>query len=372
MKPPRGKSADHSPPIEPPLGEEPHAKPSVRDIASRAGVSVATVSRVLNNHRLVSEDKRKKVEEAARFMGYVPHAGKRPTDYVALMYPGESAHPHFGGFESLIVAGVLESAAEAGFNVAVLSAARDKHPVEGYIQFLQRKCVRGTLLRGEGAVPVAEELAEAGFPAVLIAERSEDPRVSFVDAESRTTTRLAIEHLLALGHRRIGIGLRRVLDTDHRDRLLGYQDAIAASGIAVDNDLIVRADNDQAGGVRVLDRLLRVPEPPTAVFFSTPLATVGALYRCAELGIRVPTDLSIIGFDEGETRLQTFPRFTAVCQDARQLAVEATLLLIDQIANARPNAYRQLHRTKLQIHESTGSAPEAPVRLSDTGELILP
>ena len=345
-------------------------KPSVRRIAAELGVSVATVSRVLNNHPDVSETMRRRVISAARDSGYVPTVGKKPENVVALLYPREQATPHFGGFESQIISGILSAATDRGFDVAVLSAARDKHPVESYSQFLRRKGARGVIVREKSDQLADERIAEEGFPSIIIAERSDNPRVNYVDAESRTTSRQAVEHLIGLGHRRIAVATEMVLNSDHSDRVNGYREALLSHGIEPNPAYLAQGASDQRGGVQLLHKLLALPDPPTAIYFTTPLATVGALHRCAELGIRVPRDLSIVGFDEEQTRLCTFPRFTAVCQDARGLAVEAANWLISYLRGSGPASYRVHHETAFSIHESTGPAPETPVQITDGHAVI--
>ncbi|MEM7621859.1 MAG: LacI family DNA-binding transcriptional regulator [Planctomycetota bacterium] len=340
--------------------------PSVRTLAEELDLSVATVSRALNNHHEVSDATRRRVVDAAMRMGYAPAVGKRPTNVLGLMFPSEQPM-EFGSFESAIMSGVLRVARESGYDVAIVNAINEKHPVESYKQFFVRKGIRGALVRGREAPTIAAELARDDFPSVLVANRADDPTVSFVDGESRTTSRQAIEHLIGLGHRRIGFGTIPVADTDHTDRRAGYNEALAAAGIEPDERLVVAAPVDQRGGVLMLDRLLGLESPPTAIYFTNPLTTIGALLRCAQIGIRVPEELSIVGVDDTDVRHRTFPAFTAVCQDAPGIAIEATRWLIARIEGRATGEYRVTRSTTLHVEESTGLAPAAPVRLGPGG-----
>jgi DNA-binding LacI/PurR family transcriptional regulator len=344
-------------------------EPSVRQLAESLNVSVATVSRALNNHPEVSDDTRHRVVEAARQAGYVQTVGKRPTSFLGLIFPDEQPS-EFGGFEALILSGILRAARANQYDLSIVDPTREKHAAESYTQFFQRKGIAGVLLRGAEGSKAATELAAEGFPSVMIAGRSRDPRVSFVDGDSRLTSRQAVQHLIELGHRRIALGTHVVDDDDHQDRREGYLDAIQAAGIPVDHRLIVRTPVDQRGGVLMLERLLSLEDPPTAIYFTNPLPTVGALIRCAQLSIRVPEELSIIGFDDGDVRFRTYPTFSAVTQDAQAIAVDATRWLLGRIAGNAVPVYRELRGTQFCVEESTAFAPSTPVRLSPNGEIV--
>jgi DNA-binding LacI/PurR family transcriptional regulator len=336
---------------------------SVRAIADRLGISVATVSRALNNHPGVSEDTRRRVLRAADRSGYRPSVGRRPTNVIALAYPHEPVRADFGAFEAALLAGVLEGVSERRFDLSFINVTRDKHPDESYDQFFNRKGVRGVLVRALDDPSMAEEIAEEGFPMVLVADRSDRPEVSFIDSDSRGTSRAAVDHLIALGHQRIGLAVHAVPDSDHRDREAGYRAAMAAADLPIPESLIVRAPASPEGGAQMLDTLLSQAEPPTAIFFTNPLSTVGALHRCLELQIRVPKDLSVVGFDDADIRSRTFPRFTAVCQDARSLGLEAARWLTRVLSEEAAGIFREIRPTTLSILESTSVPPVAAVRL---------
>jgi DNA-binding LacI/PurR family transcriptional regulator len=120
----------------------------------------------------------------------------------------------------------------------------------------------------------------------------------------------------------------------------------------------------------MLTRLLDQDSPPTGIFFTNPLSTVGALHHCLQLGIRVPKDLSVVGFDDSDIRLRTFPRFTAVCQDARSLGVEASRWLTRSLTGEAVGSFREIRPTSLSIHDSTAFPPLQPIRLSDGARVV--
>ena len=341
---------------------------SVRTIADRLGISVATVSRALNNHAGVSETTRKRVLAAANQSGYRPSVGLRPTNIIGLAYPDEPVRADFGAFEAALLAGVLEGASENKFDLSFVSVTRDKHPEESYDQFFHRKGVRGVLVRALNDSTMAERIAEEGFPMVLVADRCENPVVSYIDSDSRGTSELAVAHLIGLGHRRIGLAVHDLADSDHRDREAGYRDAHARGGLRVDESLVVRMPASPDGGAAMIETLLDRDDPPTAVFFTDPLSTVGALHRCLQLQVRVPSELSVIGFDDSDIRTRTFPRFTAVCQDACTLGLEAAKWLTGRLAAETVSGagpMRATRPTTLAHHESTAGPPVARVRLKN-------
>lgn len=344
---------------------------SVRKIASEVGVSVATVSRALNNHPDVSVETRRRVLQAANRSGYVPAVGRRPTNVIGLAYPDDPVRPDFGDFESAMLQGLLKGTNERRFDVTFINLHRDKTESETFTQFFHRKGIRGAVLRSLDRTPaVAEAIAAEGFPAILIADKSADPRVNFVACESRTTSERAVEHLVQLGHRRIGLGVHIGVDSDHMDREAGYAAALAKHGIARREEYTVRTVASPEGGQMMLNRLLELDEPPTAVYFTDPMSTVGALHRCLQLGIHVPRELSVVGFDDSDTRFRTFPTFTAVCQDAHQLGLEASRWLTRVLGGDAHKVCRELHETSFSIHESTGLAPIAAVRLEGGRDVV--
>ena len=338
--------------------------PSVRKIAKELGVSVATVSRAMNNHPDVSVITRQRVLEAAQQMGYAPSVRKQQSNVIGLVYPGAAVRADYGGFESMMLAGILRGANERGYDLTIINLRRDKDAVETYTQFFHRKGVRGVLIRALDATPnLVSEIAADGVPHVVIADRSEDRAVNYIDSESRSTSREAVEHLLSLGHDRIALGIHNVLDSDHRDRRTGYEEALTKAGIPIDERLIVTAPGSPEGGAIILNHLLSLDLPPTAIYFTNPLSTVGAMHRCLQLGLHVPDDLSIVGFDDGEVRLRTFPPYTAVCQDAETLGLAASRWVISALDADRPMHLREMHPTRLCVHESSGIRPTGKVRL---------
>ncbi|MEL6740681.1 MAG: LacI family DNA-binding transcriptional regulator [Planctomycetota bacterium] len=345
---------------------------SVRQIAKELGVSVATVSRAINQGTGVSEETRRRVLEAAERSGYRPSIGKKPTNVIGLVYPEEPVKSEMGDFEAALLSGMLRGVYENRHDLTFISAARDKHNDETYTQFFHRKGVRAIIMRSLGDMSLIGEIASERFPCLLVADRSDDPRVNYIDSVSKESSRQAVEHLVGLGHKRIGLATHNVLDTDHQDREAGFRQGMTEAGLEVDETLIVRTKANAHGGEIMLTTLLEHPSPPTAIFFTNPMPTIGALQMCLRLGIKVPRDLSIVGVDDSVTRFQTFPRYTAVCQDAVAVGIEAARWITReaQRESGSIEVFREARQTKFEVLESTSFVTSVPIHLDSDGQLV--
>jgi DNA-binding LacI/PurR family transcriptional regulator len=344
---------------------------SVRQIAKRVGVSVATVSRALNNHPEVHAATKAKILQAANRIGYSPTIGKRLTTVIGLVYPGDPVRPVYGDFESALLAGIMQGVNEQKFDIKLVSLERDKAANESYTQFFMRKGLRGVVIRSfEGTRRVCEEIAAERFPHIVVADHFETPGVNYVWSDSRADSQRAVQHLIQLGHRRIGLVVHAVHDTDHRDRVLGYQDALREGCIEFSDDLAVEIVANFEGGARAVNRLLSLPQPPSAIFFTDPIATLGGIRRCQELGVAIPGELSIIGFDDGDIRHHVYPAFTAVCQDARRLGFEAALRLTRSLAGQSGVKLRETFPTMFEINQTTGKKIDECVRILPDGSRV--
>ena len=343
---------------------------SIRQIARELGISVATVSRAINQREGVSDATRRRVLLAAERSHYRPSIGRKPTNVIGLVYPSEPVQSSIGDFEAALLSGILRGVYEKNHDLTFISATRDKHVDESYSQFFHRKGVRGIIIRSLGNTSLVEEITSEGFPVLLVADRSDDPSVNYIDSISRSTSCQAVEHLIGLGHRRIGLAMHNTVDTDHLDRRAGYFDALREADLPFDESLLVQAEANTGGGEMMLTRLLELESPPTAIFFTNPMSTIGALHKCLRLGIKVPRDLSVVGFDDSMTRFQTFPRYTAVIQDAVALGIEAARWITRAAQSETPETYREVRSTSFQVLDSTGFASITPVRIDENGNLV--
>lgn len=334
---------------------------SVRAIARELALSPATVSRVLNNHPDVDEQTRARVMERINATGYFPRVGVRVSNVVALAYPEDSVGTEYGSFESSLRTGIMRGLGEQNFDLKLISIRRDKDPRETFSQFFIRKGVRGVILRCfRHTRQIITEIAAERFPAIVVSEHFDDPLVSSIRAESYSSSRRAIEHLISLGHQRIALATHNIADSDHSDRRRAYDDALHCAGMAVDPALIYELPASLSSGEQVLDAISSLTPRATAVFATNPMTALGIMRRAQEREIAIPRDLSVVGMDDSDIRMHVWPRLTAVCQDATALGHEAAAWLCNRISRAavRPEGLKRTLTTVFEINGTTAAPAE--------------
>jgi DNA-binding LacI/PurR family transcriptional regulator len=331
-------------------------------------LSPATVSRVLNNRSNVDAETRQRVLDCINELGYFPTMGRRISNVIALAYPDEPVRTEYGSFEPTLLSGIMRGLEVEQFDLKLLSIRRDKRPDETYTQFFMRKGVRGVLLRCfRHSRPMILEIAAEKFPAVVIAEHFDEPAVNYIRAESYSSSRRAVEHLITLGHRSIALAIHSVSDSDHAERRRAYADALHCAGITVDPSLIFELPASLSSGEQVLDAIADRrgggAGTATAVFATNPMTSLGIMRRAQERGISIPGELSVVGVDDGDVRMHVWPRLTAVCQDASSLGYEATVWLtrgLGKTAMATSSVYRRTTGTVFEVNGTTSVPARLP------------
>lgn len=335
---------------------------TVRDIASVAGVSAASVSRALRDPQSVSDRTRQLVRVALDQIEET-RAVHRPqgVSTIGCLFVDSTSGPRFSGFDATIWSGLARVAMRNGAEILLMNADR-RRPHESVREMIIRRGVQALAVRcDEGANELLDELAETGVPTIAVAYKHDHPKIGYVCVRSRETSRDAVSHLVHLGHRRIGFCRNIVLDKDHADREGGYRDALQLHGIEADESLNITAIADADGGVSAINRLLALPDPPTAVYFADPLPTIGALRRLQEMGMKVPEDFSVIGFDDDNARQLGNPVYSSVCQDAPGMAEMTAQMLCRMMLGAQmaqpPRIELDSH---LEVNGTTGRVPTRP------------
>ena len=312
--------------------------PTLEEVAALAGVSRATVSRVVNGSPKVSPVVRAQVERAVAKLGYVPNRAARSlvtrrADSVALVASEPHARFFSEPFFAGMVRGVSAALAETGVQLLLLIAQglADRQRLQRYVVGGHVDGVLLASLHGDDPLPGA--LERAGVPAVLVGRPAEPVPASYVDADNRGGAGKAVEHLVRRGRRRIatitgpldmGVGL---------DRLDGYRDGLAAAGLAADEDLVEPGDFTEEGGAVAMARLLARPGPPIdAVFAASDLMAAGALRALRAAGRRVPEDVAVVGFEDSAVARYAQPPLTTVRQPIEEMGRQATRMLLAKIA----------------------------------------
>lgn len=344
--------------------------PTIRQVAEHANVSIATVSRVINNSSSVTQEIRTKVLEAVNRCGYVPNVSRRSTSFLGLIYTGPFA---LGStYDMALVEGMGQAMTAVDLDLVILDPTRDRSPDETYTQYFLRKGIRGVILRStvEGR-NVCRQIAEENFPAIVVGDHFDHPKLNFVYADSFSTSKQAIEHLLSLGHRRIALASNKFDDGDHADRYRAYLEVLDKSGIPQENSLVFRIPAHRPDGAQLLRSLMSVPNPPTAVYITDPLVAVGLLNEAHSMRIEIPRELSVVGFDDRDMRDFVYPKMTSVCQDARQLGCEAFMQLANMVETGlgkRPD--NRIATSWFEINGTTGRVPQELTRVLPDGTRI--
>ena len=331
---------------------------TVKQIAEHLEISSATVSRVLNSRPGIAADTRKRVLDAAQSLGFSRDVGLRSSRYVGFVHPLGQLAGNLGEYHAAMIGGIGSTLGQNQYDLALVDPYRDKRHDESFSQFFLRKDLLGVILQvrpHNAHVPGA--IAEEGFPIILVASRSDHPRVSWLVVDSAAGYAEAVEHLYHLGHRRIALVRRTEPDFDHDERVRGFERAAKQLGIDMPAQHRLSCAADLRSGASVIRRIASLPERPTAVVFVDPAPTRGALSAAAELGIDVPGDLSIVGFDDGDRRYDTVPSYTAVVQNAQDLGAEAAAAMSRVLAGEVDLPLRRTLPASFEVNRTTGPAP---------------
>ncbi len=329
--------------------------PSIREVAREAGVSIATVSRVLNGHTSVKPELRSRVLEVAGAKDYSPTVGKRKAERIALLYTGEF---HLGSpYDSACVEGLGRAMRRSSYDLTLLDVSRDKDRDESLKRFFTRKGVCGAVVRStveyRGQLV---DMSEAGVPLVVLGDHFDCDLLRFVYADSRGASREAMEHLVSLGHKRVAfVGCDRD-DGDHNDRMAAYKQVLGEADLFRQED-VHRVPPYRMDGAPLIRRILSKSDRPTALFVADPLVAVGIINEAHSLGARIPEDLSVIGFDDTDTRNTVHPAMSAVCQDSTligEMAFDAVRDLVESLETPEPPKPQEAW---FEIHGTTAPPP---------------
>ncbi|MBN2469511.1 MAG: LacI family DNA-binding transcriptional regulator [Anaerolineae bacterium] len=320
---------------------------TIRDVAERAAVSPSTVSHVINKTRHVSAETRQRVLQAMAELHYQPNRlarslRSRRTQTLGVLLPN-NANPFF----AQVLEGIEAAGYDCGYNVILGNANDDPQRELAYLDTLLSKQVDGVLLVSTGAYREALDFLAARETPVVMVDRSpgevyEDFAIDTVFTENQRGGLLATEYLIGLGHCRIGCIAGPSLINSSAARVAGYRQALQAAGLPLDERLLLSGDFMHEGGYRAAKALLELKERPSALFVCNDLMAVGALYAAHEAGLRVPDDVSVIGFDDIPLASFTLPRLTTIAQPARELGARAVALLVKRLQDRQAPACHEL------------------------------
>ncbi len=325
---------------------------TITDVARAAGVSVATVSKVINGRDGVARETNARVNQVIQHLGYESSLVARSlrshkTYVIGMLVPG------FEPFSAEILKGAALVLENTEYDLLAYTGARRGGGVGWERRYLAR--LSGTLIDGALIVTPTVVDADSGVPVVAVDPHEGPTGLPTVDSDNYTGGLLATQHLIGLGHRRIGFIAGRADLQSSRLREAGYRQALEEAGIPVDPALIREGEYMREPAHAPARELLTLDDRPTAIFAANDLSALGALDVATELGLDVPRDLSVVGFDDVPDSAQSTPPLTTVRQDLHEMGASATrmlLALIDGRDVASPHV-----RLPVSLVERASTAP---------------
>jgi LacI family transcriptional regulator len=315
---------------------------TIRDVAKLAEVSMSTVSHVVNGTRFVNSETRDKVLKAMKMLDYRPNRvarslRNRQTLTLGVLVPN-SANPYFAE----VLVGIERACFDLGYNIIIGNANDDPERELSYLNVLLSRQVDGVLLISTGAYKESLDLLSTyNIPVVLVDRSSQSDDVDEILTANNQGGLLATQHLLKLGHTRIGCITGPSLLTPGAERVGGYYEALKTAGIPIDERLVKSGNFDHESGYRACQELLSETPRPTAIFACNDLMAVGVLCAIHEADMQVPNDMSVIGFDDIPLASYSVPRLTTISQPSHQLGQVAVERLIGRLKNPENSVQRE-------------------------------
>jgi LacI family transcriptional regulator len=327
---------------------------TIVDVAEAAGVSTATVSRVLNNHPQVDVHLASAVRKAVKELGYRPSRVARSlrtrrNRVWALIVSDVRTGPFFGA----VVRGVEDVAYEAGYSLFLCNTDEDPTKEASYIELAIAENVAGLILTPSGARTDLSPLLNFGIPVVLADRTLPAQQADSVLVDNVSGAHEAVNHLLEGGYERIACITGPLTTTTGQQRYVGYCNALEAAGIVVDDSLVCVADFRELGGQHAMEELLAEKQRPDAVFVTNHLMTVGTLQAISAAKLTIPTDIAVVSFDDMPWASLLQPPLTAVDQPAYDMGVEGARLLLSRLEGYTGAARTVMLSTTLQVRGSS-------------------
>ena len=333
---------------------------TMADVAKEAHVSVATVSRLINNQGVVSPETAARVYAAIEKLSYEPNLLARNLrkneSWVILILSPNFTNPYY----SHILSGIGDTAAKLGYSALIFNTADERNREREALEMLKKR-------RADGAILMASEIGcdwlleyADQYPCVQCSEYDPKVNIPHVSIDNYLATQEAMEYLISLGHKRIATISANNEYISTKLRLKGYRDTLEKHGINPREDYIVRASRDYSfkSGRRKAREILSTTPPPTAIFCISDTLALGAITTAQEMGFRVPEDVTVIGFDDVEYTTMFHPYITTVVQPCYKLGRRSVQLLYSRITQ-RGDVPRQVILDHQLIIRESSSPPTA-------------
>ncbi len=317
---------------------------TIRDVAREAGVSVATVSHVINGTRPVAPETAARVRRTMAALDYHPNAVAQSLRTRRTHAIGAVVSDITNPFFATLVRGAEDVAIESGYSLIVCNSDESSQKENRYVRLLRRRQMDGLLISpvGDGSSPAVQELPRWRTPFVFIDRRAKGVEADAVLSDNIDGAYRATKHLIERGHRRIGVvlGIRGATTTE--ERLAGYRKALEEADIPVVSELTAYGGYRVEGGQRITERFLSLVEPPTAIFSTNNLMTVGVLKTLAQHGVSIPHDVAVISFDDLDLGELFQPPLTAITQNPYEIGRIAMRILLSRFESGQKGAFREV------------------------------
>lgn len=337
---------------------------TLKDIADQLGLSVNTVSRALNDKPDVSHVTRTRVLDLARQLGYVPNSLARSlvngrSNSVGAVI-ADVANPFYGK----IIRGVEETMREAGYSVVLANTNEQDDLEQEAIRTLRSKRVDGLLVSPvQGSYEHLAQLHRDGIPLVLMNRHIDEIQADYVINNNQFGAYQAVKHLVDFGHTHIAHITGPLQVSSVRERIAGYQQALDETGLSTDHRSITHTRLDMDGGYGAALQLIRSGTRPTAIFTYSDLMAVGVLKALRELGLRVPRDVSLVGYDDIEFAVFLEAPLTTVRQSMYEIGVRSAQIMLEILHNPTHTVgqHRVVLDPQLIVRGSTAAPRPHPV-----------
>jgi DNA-binding LacI/PurR family transcriptional regulator len=331
--------------------------PTLRDVARHAGVSVPTAARALGGYGHVSPATRDRVLRAARALDYQTNAIARSMikgrTHTLGVIVSDNANPFFAA----VVRGIEDVVLARGYAIMLCNTDEDPAKEALYLAMVRQKRADGVIISpSRAAARLLRPLSAGGVPVVQVDRRVRGLEADAVVCDNRAGVAAAVEHLVRLGHRRIGMisGPRQVYTG--RERLAAFRAALRRAGLPVVERWILEGTFKEDSGYELAGRFLRDRRRPTAIFVANNLMTIGALLRLKETGVRIPEEMAVVGFDDMDWAPILTPPLTAVAQPSYDLGRVAGTLLLQRLETGPGRPRTVVLQPHLVVRESCGAA----------------
>lgn len=332
---------------------------NIRDVAKAAGVSVATVSKVLNGYTTVNQQTKEKVLRIVKETRFTPNSAARSlvgrrSMTIGMFLTTGLAHPFFAH----ILSGMEQSLKAMGYDLIYLTQIHWSKEYS-FVRHCQSRNVEGVIVFGFQHDDMDfSELIESDIPTLFIDLDMKAARTGYISSDNEAGVRDAVRYLTGLKHRRIAFLSGIPTSYVSRPRLQGYREGLAEAGLPYREDYVVGSDFEKEGGYAAMKQLLALSERPTAVICSSDTGAVGAIQAIREAGLSVPEDISVVGYDDIDLAGHVHPALTTVRQDTNAIGRQAIELLDGLITDEKKEPPVAIVPTQLIIRDSCAVAKE--------------